>query len=346
MRPLQVIDPLSKFKVSQLPSLDPTCPFCVGNESHTPEPELLRYSSNDKWQVRVVNNMYPSVQGFDSIPDHASHPPSFDATSLHATPMKEMIAAGMHEVVIESPEHNCIMSSTSVEQSKRIVRAWKARGVAMRENLNVNQFLIFKNHGADAGASLAHPHSQLMGLPVVPNNIIQNLSYSRKFYERRGFSVFEYLIEKELESMAKSEQHRVIDINEDFVAMVPWAALCPFHLWILPREKASTANFSDLDDSLLDSFSDILRRVMYRLYKTLDEPDYNLVVRSAPFNNRGRQKVYQFDSFFSWYVAIYPRVGGAGMLGGFELLSGIYSNPNMPESDAKTLRDVDMSGFV
>eukprot|EP00471_Norrisiella_sphaerica_P009886 CAMPEP_0184502750 /NCGR_PEP_ID=MMETSP0113_2-20130426/51144_1 /TAXON_ID=91329 /ORGANISM="Norrisiella sphaerica, Strain BC52" /LENGTH=185 /DNA_ID=CAMNT_0026892067 /DNA_START=206 /DNA_END=763 /DNA_ORIENTATION=- len=132
---------------------------------------------------------------------------------------------------------------------------------------------------------------------------------------------------------------RLVDVTESFAAFVPFAAISPFYLRIVPRFESAHFH-TGLTDELVPQLAMILRRCLQRLHVALDEPDFNLVVRSAPLPDRGTQRAFNSEATFRWHVTIFPRLG-AGAMAGFEFGSGIFSNANLPEDDAATLRAVD-----
>jgi len=332
-RPMQVKRISKAQKTTLQPPHDPACPFCKGNEHLTPPPLLeLRDDAGD-WAVRVVPNKYPAV-----VPP--SMAPSIWGTAKLTTPKAqvnvERPAIGHHEVVVESPRHNDCTALASVAGIERLVTAWHTRGRRLHTDDPAAQtLLLFKNQGAVAGASLLHPHCQLITLPFVARNIQnrqqRNLDYFRMF----GVSVFQKTIDEEYEARARGGPHRIVEEHADFIAFIPFAAISPFNLWIVPLFPE--AHFILTPPERLKSFADILSRCLRRLHDTLDEPDYNMVLRSAPLPGRGAQLAYNHAAFFRWHLILTPRLG-AGAMAGFELGSGMFSNCNFPEDDAARLR--------
>ena len=132
--------------------------------------------------------------------------------------------------------------------------------------------------------------------------------------------VWAQMIEEEMELAAQSTDNcRIVDENESFVALVPFAALSPYSMWILPKEDA--AHFEQIDEAGLVQFASLLHRCLRRMHIVLDEPDFNLIVRSAPVADRGRQRAFNAGSYYRWHATLFPRMG-AGAMGGFEFASG------------------------
>eukprot|EP00747_Dinoflagellata_sp_TGD_P083594 gnl/TRDRNA2_/TRDRNA2_162183_c0_seq2.p1 gnl/TRDRNA2_/TRDRNA2_162183_c0~~gnl/TRDRNA2_/TRDRNA2_162183_c0_seq2.p1 ORF type:complete len:257 (+),score=46.90 gnl/TRDRNA2_/TRDRNA2_162183_c0_seq2:51-821(+) len=238
-------------------------------------------------------------------------------------------AFGSHEVIVESPDHNALLATSPPDATCRLVRAFRERGRVLRKDERVRHVHYFKNQGGTAGASLVHPHSQVVALPIVSKVQVQRVMNAQQFYMRHVTPVLKRVVEVELEAGA-----RVVDENPGFVAVVPFAALGPFEVTIIP--KAGGCYFVDVDDVELEHFASILHRVLQRLHIALDEPNFNMVLREAPHWSR---QAYDYSQFYTWHCCLYPRLGAGGMAG-FEFGTGIFSNANLPEQDAKVLREV------
>ena len=134
--------------------------------------------------------------------------------------------------------------------------------------------------------------------------------------------------------------HRVVDRNDSFVAFVPFAAPSPFSIYIVPLRP--TGHFLDSTEAEREDLAEVMWRALRRLHVLLREPDYNMVLRSAPLAGRHRQRAVNANAYYRYHVSITPRLG-AGAMAGFEMGSGIFSNGNLPEDDAQALREVDVT---
>jgi UDPglucose--hexose-1-phosphate uridylyltransferase len=161
-----------------------------------------------------------------------------------------------------------------------------------------------------------------VGLPIAPGQIVDRIERSRRFFADQGRCLACAIIEQERE-----EKCRVIAENADFIAFIPYAALSRYHLWIFP--KAHAACFSESLIETIPALAEILRAVLAKLYGLLENPPFNLVVRSLGPRDRGAPH-------FHWYISIVPRVTQAA---GFELGTGMYINPSLPEDSARALRE-------
>ena len=257
------------------------------------------------WLLRVVQNAFPAVGDHDRS-DHMFEKMQRERVQGHVN--FEVPATGHHEVVIESPYHNACTAETSEESVTRLLRAWHSRGCWLRDHdPSMQHVLYFKNNGSVAGASLLHPHSQIVGLPVVSQDVQNQQVRNLRYFEQYGESVFEKSVTEEFALRASGKPHRIIDENEHFVAFIPFAAPSPFNIWIIP--KIDTAHFGKSSDTELEACGEILWRSLRRLHIALDEPDWNMVLRSAPLPGRFRQRALDASVFFRWHIIITPRLG-------------------------------------
>lgn len=350
----------TSLKTTTLPKYVADCPFCRGNEANTPPASLqLPLGSTDEdWELRVVPNKYPAVGtqiqdmgevGDGSVGDPARQNAFADPTGRllgdAACVTTELPAHGHHEVVIETPAHNCPLGSISNERegTRRVsllLEAFHTRGrQLMRQDPQTEHLIYFKNQGGIAGASLMHPHSQIVALPFVPRDVKTAQESHVAHFERFGRCVFDQVSEEELQHTDGEEGSRVVDRNDRFVSFIPFAATSPFNVYIVPLQPG--AHFLETSPDDRAALAPILWRALRRLSSLLDEPDFNLVLRSAPLPGRHRQRAYQADAFFRYHITVTPRLG-SGAMAGFEMGSGIFSNGNMPDADAAALRSVEI----
>lgn len=294
---------------SERAAWEAACPFCPGNEE--PELELARTPADGAWLVRVLQNKYPALQ------------PEGERVSLLDGIHRRVSGVGRHEVLIESPRHNTCLALEPAEQVTRILWTLRHRGRVIGADPRVEHITYFENHGLRAGTTLAHPHTQIMGLPVVPRDIHTRIQEARRYFEDTGGCVY-----CQMWADAVQDGRRLVVESEQFVAFVPYAACSPFHLWILPRRHEPS--FLNATEHELSDLGHVLRQVLRKLYVGLHDPDYNTIVRSAPIRAGG-------EEYLHWYVAIVPRVS---LSTGFELGSGVFVNTALPEDSAAFLRSV------
>jgi UDPglucose--hexose-1-phosphate uridylyltransferase len=201
-----------------------------------------------------------------------------------------------------------------------VLVAYRARYRALRAE-GPGVILIFRNHGARAGTSISHPHSQIVSAPVVPIQERHRFDVAVQHYDDLGTCLYVDLLERELH-----DGRRVVLETPAFVAFQPFAAVAPFETWIMPR--TSQPAFGDAHDSTLEDLAPVLRTVLAGLADVLDDPDYNAVIQSAPPGDGSRE-------YFVWHLRIVPRLATTA---GFELGSGMAINPTLPEETADALR--------
>lgn len=284
------------------------CPFCTGHEAMLPG-ILHETRADGEWQTRVVPNKYPAL-----VPEAAGLPAQNGF--LRAAP-----AYGRQEVIIETPHHHAPLACLPVEAVRGVVETYLQRYHTIRQDDERLIPFIFRNHGSGAGASLAHPHSQLIATAFAPSAVQREEEQARQRYEEAGACAYCALLEQEVE-----ERSRVVLENDAFVAFVPYAAAVPYELWVVPRQHR--ADFGDLPEAEQAALADALQRTLARLRERLGDPDYNFYIRSS--------LAYGSEALhLHWYMRIVPRTT---KLAGFEWSTGVSINPSLPEDDAAFLR--------
>ena len=296
------------------------CPFCYGNESKTP-PEILAYrpttntstpptKDSPGWTVRVVPNKFPALGIEGTI--HRQAEGMFD----------KMSGVGAHEVIIETPDHNSTIASMPVKRVEDVFWAFRDRVIDLRQDRRFKYILIFKNHGEAAGASLEHPHSQLIALPILPRNVVEELEGAKQYYLYKERCVFCDIINQEVENGV-----RVVGENEYFLTLAPYAPRFPFETWILPKRHESA--FEHSSSQSYAALARALKDLVLRADRVLDNPAYNLVIHTSPVQEP------QLDHYH-WHVEFMPKLTKTA---GFEWGTGFYINPTPPEEAARFLRE-------
>jgi UDPglucose--hexose-1-phosphate uridylyltransferase len=310
-RPHDYVQPQQHIPTEAQPIYDPVCPFCPGNEEL--DLEIERAPATGPWQTRVVTNKFPALLREGELNR------TFDG--VHRC----IFGVGYHEIMVEHPHHNTTLALMSPAEIEHVLQIFYSRGWEIMRDPRIEQIIFFKNHGIQAGASLKHPHSQLIALPVVPNEIRYRIEEARRYFDDNGQCVYCVMMQDELEKGT-----RVVEMSDHFAAFALYASPSPFHLWVMPRQHRVSFLFSQKKE--LADLSQILHNVLRRLYLGLRDPSYNLVIRSAPAKEISKD-------YLHWYVAIVPRLSSAA---GFELGSGMFINPALPEESAAFLREVEI----
>ena len=303
----------SKKKKKILEKYGPSCPFCKGNESMTPE-EILAINGGKDWSVRVVPNKFPAVEyKEDSLKG---------SERRHITgPYLSIDGIGHHEVIIESPWHNDNIVRMDIIHVEKIIRAYRQRFIDISQDHQNQLVIIFKNHGKRAGTSLDHPHSQIVATPFVPGYIRNKMFEAQRYYDDFGNCVYCDIIKHELE-----DGSRLVYDNDKYLAIAPYASVVPYNIVIYPKKHQSC--FAETTKDELIDLAGVLRTVLKKLYDLKDDPDYNFVIDSSPVDQSGNRH-------YHWHLEILPRLSTRA---GFEIGSGMNINSIFPETCARKLR--------
>jgi UDPglucose--hexose-1-phosphate uridylyltransferase len=291
------------------------CAFCYGMEAQTP-PEVLSYRESGTlpnqpgWRVRAVPNKFPALR----IEGGAGR----RGEGLYDL----MNGIGAHEVVIESPDHERGMADLESRQIEEILWAYRDRVLDLSRDERFRYVLIFKNHGPEAGASLEHPHSQLIALPIVPLSVQQELRGAGDYYSLKERCIFCDILNQE-----SHDRRRVIFENDGFIVACPFAARFPFELWIIPKDHGS--HFEYAQASEYRALAQALKAGLSALKASLKDPPFNYIIHSAPLREAE-------SPHYHWHLEITPALT---KVAGFEVGTGFYINPVPPETAASDLRE-------
>jgi UDPglucose--hexose-1-phosphate uridylyltransferase len=292
------------------------CPFCPGHEAKaTPELFAIRdpltMPDTPGWQVRVVPNAFPALQ------------PIGDPTrAKSAAGFMKMNGVGVHEVIIESPDHDKVIATMEMSQVEKIFEVYRARFIELSKDPRINSVILFKNHGRGAGTSIYHPHSQVVAVPVNPKAVHERLEIGREHFDAEGSCVYCDVIK-----MERAEGERVVAETDNYFVFVPYASRMPFEMWVLPKFHSS--NFDEITLPQSRELARIMKTALEKLYRTVGNPDFNFAIYSAPCREHNLE-------FYHWHIKILPRIAA---LAGFEVGSGIAINTLVPENAAKYLRE-------
>ena len=294
------------------------CPFDEGNEDKTP-PEVMAYRApgtapdTPGWTVRVVPNKFPalSIEG--------------DLDRAGEGMYDKMNGVGAHEVVIETPVHDRRLADLPIEHIALVFKAIQERMLDLQGDSRFRYIQVFRNSGSAAGASLQHPHSQLIALPILPKRLTEELAGSKKYYSYKERCVFCDIVAQE--EWTKS---RIVCENDDFITLAPFAARFPFETWLLPKKHRPS--FEVMEDAERAPFASVLKETLLRMNEALSHPPYNFIVHSSPSGETDLK-------YYHWHIEIMPKLT---KVAGFEWGSGFYINPTPPEEAAAYLREVEV----
>jgi UDPglucose--hexose-1-phosphate uridylyltransferase len=304
------------FASVALPRAAQACPFCPGSEAETP-PEIFASrpggSAPDTpgWTLRVVPNRFPALAREGEL--------ERSAEGLY----DRMNGVGAHEVIIESPDHARGLARLAPAEVAAVLSACRRRMAELHADPRIRYVLIFKNHGAPAGASLEHPHAQLIATPIVPLQVQEELDGALRYFEIEERCVFCDIAAQELEPAGG---RRLVLARDGYVALAPYASRFSYETWILPVAHASAFERGDAAQDA--ALAGVLGETLRRLERVLPRPAYNFVLHTAPCRSPELEH-------YHWHMEILPRLAE---FAGFEWGSGFYINPTPPEEAAAALR--------
>ncbi|WP_164880677.1 DUF4931 domain-containing protein [Clostridium manihotivorum] len=282
-RPIHSNHKLRISSDTDMPVHDIKCPFCKGNEEETPI-EIYR-TGKDHWKVRVVKNKYPTIVE--------------DGESIK----------GYHYVVIETLEHNTKLYQYDVEKWRDIFTAYKYTVEKCFEDKDMAFIQIFKNYGVKGGASIEHPHSQIIALNFTPTSRTSKSS---------GCLVCEE-INSEL-----SFKERVIFDNEHYIVYSPYGSYVQNQIRIAWRKHSSSIE-DVFNSENITRLSDLMAKVFSMIFHSLGDIALNICYYIEKNN----------DSLSHFYIDIFPR---EGFFAGFEMSTQVFINVTSPEEAANKFR--------
>lgn len=266
------------------------------NPSHTTETAQSPVIEADKavyevrsprggWHVKVISNKFPALT------------------------LDNPKAYGQQEVVIETPEHNVELSALPASQIERVFTAYAARIAVLSQIPGIRYVSVFKNDGPNAGASIAHAHSQIIALPVIPPLVEEEAMSVQEYINENSTCPYCDIIEWE-----RSQKVRVIAQDEHAIAFAPYASQNPYEAWILPKQHRPV--FAELTKAESRSVAIMLKKITQFLDKARISYNYYLQDSLSPYQHH-----------FS--LRIEPR---QTIWAGLELSTGVIINPVAPEA--------------
>ena len=274
---------------------DKNCPFCRGNEQLTPK-HTYKVEDANGWITKSTLNKFPIID----------------------TVSKDIY--GLHEVMIDTYRHDGNFYNMTKDEFIELIKMYKNRYQEFVKDENIEYVSIFKNYLNRAGASLIHPHSQIISLPFIPPDIDKEVSIARDYYDKNKECMYTKLIEKEIEY-----KERVVYNGEKIIAIVPYATRYSGEVRIIMKEKIK---FENISQKHIEEISDLLLKLFKKIEITRGKVPFNLYIHNYP-------KDIESLEYYNVHFHIVPRVFN---LGGFELSTGIYSTSLIPEEYAQKLK--------
>lgn len=292
------------------------CPFCYGSESITPsEIECIRdpgtMPNTAGWQVRVIANKFPALQIEGDL----------DRRGVGIYDM--LNGVGAHEVLIDTPYHQKDIPELLNNEVENLILMYCRRAKDLARDKRFKYIMIFKNFGVSAGASMEHPHTQIIALPMIPKNVMEELRGAQNYFNYRERCIFCDIIHQETQ-----EKERVILENKYFLSFCPFVSRFPFEIWITPKRHSNY--FEQLSQEELPALAAILRETIVRLKNIFTNVPYNFIIHTSPVNSDTVTESYH------WHIEFMPKLTRTA---GFEWGSGFYVVNTPPELAAKFLRD-------
>ena len=298
------------------------CPFEDPQATGHGEPLLIYYKEDKKkravkktkkivkeWSLQVIQNKYPAFGPGDCSKTYKEGPYTL------------MDGAGFHEVII-TRDHKKHFALLPIKKVEEVIRAYQERYLALMGRKCVNYISIFYNHGREAGASIPHPHSQLIAFPVIPTDVGRSLKGAKRYHDEHRRCAYCKMLKWE------SGERRTVFQNEHFIVYAPFVPRTAFELRIYPRKHQS--NFEKISKIERKYLAEALHQALYQLYKGLKDPPYNFFLLTAPCDGKDYK-------FYHWHIEILPKTS---VWAGFELGTGIEISTIKPEEVAKFLRGI------
>jgi len=306
LRPHDFIKKRKPRKPSQIKS----CPFEDPQASGHGEPILIYKKDNKEWELQIVPNKYPAVS-HDGV----------EALLAKHGPYSVIPGVGHHDLLI-TRDHNASFPELIQSQARLVFQAFRDRYLMLLNDKYIAYVSIFHNWGTGAGASIYHPHYQLIAIPVIPPDVHHSLDGSSRYYKKNKACVHCAMISWELK-----ERKRIIYENEGAVAFVPFVARDPFEVRVF--SKKHLPYFENTLDEDMDCVVMALQASLKKIKKNLGDPDYNFFIHTAPIKDKRKYGHYH------WHIEVLPKISVSA---GFELGTGVEITALDPNGAAKLLR--------
>lgn len=287
------------------------CLFCDPEETGQEKDVLMYVDSLDKWTLRVFPNKYPAIERGKKIR-------LLDEGPYHAT-----TGVGYHEIFV-TRDHQRHLPDLEIGEIAEVFDAYSDRYLHLMKRKSVSFVSIFHNYGKEAGASISHPHSQLIAVPVVSPYIKLELDGAKQYKKSNNKCVYCTIIEYERE---KKEDSRVVYENDDFIALCPFASRSAFEVWVLPKKHKPY--FERINNEEKVRLAEVFKKALSAIKKTIGDPAYNFYIHTSPCDGK-------HYSYYHWHIEILPRTS---TWAGFELETGIEISTIQPEIAARHLRE-------
>src|SRR3989344_5114664 len=291
-----------------VPEVDEKCVFCPGSE-HTNK-EIARVPDNKNWEIRIIENKFASLE----------HTNVYRHKEFYVSHSGD----GEHDVII-TRKHNEPVALQSISLVELSLKTFIHRIEQLSKDPRLAYVQIFHNHGRDAGASLIHPHYQLLATPIVPPHIHNEILGCYHYYLTNNSCAYCDIIKEEIKL-----KERLVYESEHFVVISAYASRSPFETWILPKKHG--ARFEEMTADEVKHLSFVLKVTLGQLYTKLPAPPLNFYTHTMPIRNSNVMHSAYGEKEYHWHLTIFPRIT---IWAGFEFATGIPVNPIPPEVSTK-----------
>lgn len=286
------------------------CPFCVDSLGYRQNKEAIKLNTKD---IYVVENRFPAFIKNESRKSVRSFYPEEGFYRARAS-------IGDHEVVVIK-DHEKELPKFGKQLLNDLFEVIRERYIWIENHEKVVSIMPIYNHGAEAAASINHPHAQIFASGIVANTVGREIDGADNYYGVNGTCIFCDIIKHEL-----TEKIRIVSQNDDFIAVTFYASRFPFEIWVIPKKHES--QFEETSKTSMTRFASILAETFQMLDKTLDNPPLNFYIHTLP-------TIHEDSASYHWHLEIVPRVS---IFGGFELGSEVIINTMPPEEAAQYLK--------
>ena len=285
------------------------CPFENLGQAESWAP-ILSFPNKKNWEIIIIPNKYPALVHSEAC-----------ATSFGRGPYKLCAGVGYHDLVI-TRDHDKNFADLSAGRALDLMKVFQKRYKAVSVDPCILYTSAFFNWGPKAGASIYHPHYQVVSLPIVPPDVQHSLTGSDKYFKKHRRCAHCEMLKYELK-----EKVRIIEENAGAVAFAPFFSRQPFEVRIFT--KAHLPHFEKTPASDLKYVTLIMQNAIRRIRKHLNDADFNFFVHTAPFRDKGKYDHYH------WHIEVIPKIA---ITAGFELSTGVEINVIDPNRAAEVLR--------
>ncbi len=299
---------LEKKKALRKPSPKSTCPFEDLKKTGNWPPKFI-YPSEKKWEIVVVLNKYPAIERGQvcSVP--------FRHGIYHVR-----TAVGTHNLLI-TRDHHKHFADLSKTEAVKVFEVFRAFHDIAAKDKCAAYISTFYNYGPDAGASIWHPHYQMLTLPIIPPHNVRSLRGANDYYKKFGRCVRCDIIKVE-----RKKNTRVIVENEHAIAIAPYASERPFEVSVIPKKH--WPSFRETSPAAVRDVALALQSVLQKMRKQLNDPDLNFFIHDTPLDH----KDYRYHH---WHIEVIPKTA---LEAGFEFSTRIEINVVDPDNAAAILR--------